>query len=73
MYHVKMAFALIQVGSHLWINPMQVEGVQIPGVATPGCETLIAGPAGVLCSDWPFDKIKEALSAAAVAKAMEGK
>lgn len=73
MYHVKMAFALIQIGTNLWVNPMQVQG--IAANLSTDCSTvvLVASQNGSVCSDWPIEKVKEALLPAAVAKAMEGK
>lgn len=73
MYHVKMAFVLIQVGSNLWINPMQIEGVSTS--IDRQCPTVIlaSNQVGERCSDWPIEKVREALTPAAVAKALEGK
>lgn len=73
MYHVKMAFTLIQVGTNLWINPVQVEGIRanLRADATE-CRTIIA--AGEFhCSDWTIEQVREALKPAAVARALEGK
>lgn len=73
MVTAKLAFVLIQVGSNLWVNPMQVEGIKTESLTN--CLTLILLPSSVegQCSDWSVEKIKEALSPATVAKAMEGK
>lgn len=73
MYHVKMAFALVQVGTNLWVNPMQVQGIQATGGTV--CQTLIitATPINSGCSDWSIEKVKEALAPAAVSTALEGK
>ena len=75
MYHVKMAFALIQVGTNLWVNPMQVQGIAAPVVSRDTCQTvvLIVNVDGARCSDWPMERVKQALAPAAVAKALEGK
>lgn len=78
MVTAKLAFVLIQVGSNLWVNPMQLPGIK----ASPevpefnGCQTLIVNfqsDARGLCSDWPIDKVREALSPANVSRALEGK
>lgn len=70
MYHIQMAFALIRVGTNLWVNPVQVQGiVDNPSTA---CSTII-----ILheehCSDWPIERVKAALSPAGISKAMEAK
>lgn len=70
MYHIQMAFTLIRVGTNLWINPVQVQGiVDNPSIE---CPTII-----ILheerCSDWPIEKVKAALSPAAISRAMEAK
>lgn len=72
MYHVKMAFTLIQVGTNLWVNPMQVEGVRANSIGDPACQTVIVAN-GAHCTDWAIEQVREALKPAAVAKAMEGK
>lgn len=73
MYHVKMAFVLIQIGTKLWVNPTQIQGIA-PGNGL-GCETivLVSNKTGSQCSDWTIDQVRAALSPAAVAKALEGK
>lgn len=71
MVTAKLAFVLIQVGSNLWVNPMQVEGIQATPTPVPNCSTQIAGPSGILCSDWTIDKIRKVLSPIAVSRAVE--
>ncbi len=73
MYHVKMAFVLIQVGSNLWVNPTQVQGIAANN--GPQCQTIIfvSTKTGERCSDWTIEQVRAALSPAAVAKALEGK
>lgn len=70
MYEVKMIFVLVQIGSNLWVNPMQIQAVKSSG--TPQCQTLISAEAEY-CSDWSIDRVRKALTPAAVSKAMEGK
>lgn len=70
MYEIKMAFALVEVGLNLWVNPVQIQAVTVGG---KGCETKIVAAGTELCSDWPLEKVKAALSPKAVAKALEGK
>lgn len=73
MVTAKLAFALIQIGSNLWVNPMQLQGIQ--GNEGVACQTivLISSQIGTQCSDWPIEKVREALTSALVAKALEGK
>lgn len=72
MYEIKMAFALVEVGLNLWVNPVQIQAVTA-GTSKGGCQTRIVAAGTDLCSDWPLDKVRAALSAKAVAKALEGK
>lgn len=67
MVSVKMAFVLVQVGTNLWVNPTQVQGIKNTPVMR--CETIILLNDNQ-CSDWPFDKVREALSPAAISKAL---
>lgn len=71
MVTAKLAFVLVQVGSNLWVNPMQLQGVA--GTIGADCKTviLVTSQNGTVCSDWPLERVKEALAPSAVAKAME--
>lgn len=71
MYEIKMAFALVEVGFNLWVNPVQIQAVTTGSGS--GCETRIVAAGTDLCSNWPIDKVRAALSPKAVAKALEGK
>lgn len=71
MYEIKMAFALIEVGVNLWVNPVQIQAVTAG--QGPSCETRIVAAGTDLCSTWPLDRVRAALSPKAVAKALEGK
>lgn len=76
MYHIKMAFALVQIGTRIWVNPMQIQGVSaVPPELGPNCQTaiVVSAPNNYLCTDWPLDKVLEALKPAAVSRALEGK
>lgn len=71
MVTAKLAFVLIQVGSNLWVNPMQVGGIKSYTINSE-CQTLIfVLSSSNVCSDWSVEKVREALTPAAVAKAME--
>lgn len=78
MYHVKMAFTLIQVGANLWVNPIQIQGVALysPVIGTnDDCQTVIYvdNPSGKICSDWSVERVRAALAPSAVSKAMESR
>lgn len=74
MVTAKLAFVLIQVGSNLWVNPMQVQGVCAvrPPYFDTTCQAFIIAN-GPQCTDWAIDKVREALAPAMVSKALEGK
>lgn len=71
MVTAKLAFVLIQVGSNLWVNPMQLQGVKDNNGATK-CPTIILAE-GEQCSDWSAAKVIKALSSSSVSRAMEDK
>ncbi len=78
MVTAKLAFVLIQVGSNLWVNPMQLPGIkEMPQVPEFNeCRTLLISfqsDARGLCSDWSINKVREALSPINVSRAMESK
>lgn len=73
MVTAKLAFVLIEVGTNLLINPMQLVGIQKAPAEVPNCRTFIIDPSGNHCSDWAFEDVRKALSSAAVASAMEPK
>lgn len=70
MVTAKLAFALIQVGSNLWVNPMQIQGIRA-WTSNTDCQTIIITAGMNSCSDWSFEEVKKALGPAVVAKAME--
>lgn len=72
MVTAKLAFALVQVGSNLWVNPMQLQGIRLPDIAGE-CRSVVIIADQFSCSDWSIDKVKEALSSSSVLRAMEGK
>lgn len=65
MVTAKLAFVLVQVGSNLWVNPMQVQGIALnTSVSEPDrCLTyvLLANKSGSWCSDWSPEKIRAIL------------
>lgn len=69
MYHVQIALTLIRVGTNLWVNPVQVQGI-VDNPSTE-CSTIVILQREC-CSDWPIEKVKAALSPAAI-RAMEAK
>ena len=62
MYSVKMVVTLIQVGSNLWINPMQITDIYSASAGL-GFQTCIGTTNTTCCqSDWTIDQIKSALA-----------
>lgn len=63
-----MAFVLIQVGTNLWVNPVQVTAVTVEDTTVRVCVT---SDAFCRVTDWKLERVKAALSSKAVSKAME--
>lgn len=63
MVSVKVAAALVQVGTNLWVNPAQVLAVRPCDMdgRTKAC-TYIEGPGpAVISTDWPLLRVLQAL------------
>lgn len=71
MYEIKMAFALIQVGTNFWVNPMQVTSVNMN--KDKFVQICVASDSRCTTTDWEIERVKAALSPKAVSKAMDFK
>jgi len=73
MVTAKLAFALVQVGTNLWINPMQLQGISTSDGSECKTIILVASRDITQCSDWPIEKVRMALAPIAVSRAMGDK
>lgn len=73
MYHIEVAYTLIQLGTNLWVNPVNLTAITTPELNNATCATKVHMSDQMFCSDWPIDRVKEALRPSAVAKSMETK
>lgn len=62
MYPIHIVVMMVQIGTNLWVNPMQVTEIkQAPRNEHPKClvEVIVVG--GSVCSDWSIERVKAAL------------